>query len=304
MAKFTAFAKKRYNQLLGRLGTKKLLEASGKELRKSIRVNTLKISVKELKKRLERKGFELEPVPWCKRGFWVEESKYSVGATTEYLAGYYFIQTSTSMIPAQELNPKPGEVVLEMAAAPGGKLTHASDLMKNKGAIIGMDIDSWRIRKLRSNVQRMGVENEVLYRMDAAYAEETGIKYDKILLDAPCSGEGLVIKKPSQGERITQRRIVQNSRIQKKLVETAYKVLKKGGTMVYSTCTYAPEENELVLQRAINQGFKIEKLDLKHGSPPFENPFGVQLPSEVSKARRFWPHEHGTEGFFVAKLRK
>ncbi|MBR9677756.1 MAG: RsmB/NOP family class I SAM-dependent RNA methyltransferase [Nanoarchaeota archaeon] len=304
MVNFNPFTKKRYEQLLGRVGAKKLIEATEEPLTKSLRVNTIKTTPQKLRERLENKGFTLKPIPWCKDGFWVEKSRYSIGATTEYLIGHYFIQSATSMIPAIELDPQPGELVLDMAAAPGGKLTHLAALMKNRGVVVGMDIDSTRMRKLRSNVQRLGLENEIMFRMDASYAEETELVYDKILLDAPCSGEGLIMKKHSQAKRINERRIIQSSGIQRKLVKTAYKVLKKGGELVYSTCTYAPEENELIIQYAMSLGFKVMPLKTVEGQPAFKNVFGLELPEQITKCKRFWPHMNGTEGFFIGRLKK
>jgi NOL1/NOP2/sun family putative RNA methylase len=293
----------RFILLFGTEETVAILQAYDQEFKKTIRVNTLKITPEELKNRLEEKDFILERIEFCDYGFSVKEGSYSLGATTEYLAGYYFIQSKASMLPSIILQPNFKELIMDFAAAPGGKTTHIAQLMKNKGTLIALDISRDRIRSLRSNLARCGIMNTIIKRMDSRKISSYGLKVDKILLDAPCSGEGLMAVDKTRRMSRTAKDIVRMKQLQKELLAAAIKSLKLDGTIVYSTCSTAPEENEEVISWALNE-FPIKVID--PGFNEFKKGFTSALEREyhpeLVKARRLYPHLNGTEGFFFCKL--
>ena len=215
-------------------------------LRRSIRVNTLKIDVESVKMRLA-KDWKLDQVPWCKEGFWIEhnEGRRDVGNLMEHVLGYIYIQEAVSMIPPLVLDPKPGETVLDMCAAPGSKTTQIAAMMQNKGLLIANDYKGLRVALLGMNIQRMGITNCIITLMEGQRFKD--IEFDKILVDAPCSGTG-TIRKSYKTLRIwnpqTIKRLVGTHR---QLLSNAFSNLKKGGTLVYSTCSCEPEENEGVI---------------------------------------------------------
>jgi NOL1/NOP2/sun family putative RNA methylase len=278
-------------------------------LRRSIRVNTLKISIEELKKRLGGK-WKLEQIPWCKEGFWIEhktEDRRDIGNLVEHSLGYFYVQEAVSMIPPIVLDPKPGENVLDMCASPGSKASQISQYMKNKGVLVANDYKGIRLAPLGINMQRMGITNSVLTLMDGKRFAKSGLEFDKILLDAPCSGTG-TIRKSIKTLRIWNSGMVKKiSYEQKKLIETAFSILKKGGVMIYSTCSLEPEENEGVVSSLLKNhpDAKLEEINLKIKRSSAITEFeGEKYNPEVKKCLRLWPQDNDTEGFFVAKLRK
>ena len=278
-------------------------------LRRSIRVNTLKITISELKKRLE-KTWKLTQIPWCKEGFWIEhktEDRRDIGNLIEHSMGYFYVQEAASMIPPIALDPKPGEVVLDMCAAPGSKSSQIAQYMKNKGVLIANDYKGIRLAPLGINLQRTGVTNSIISLMHGQWFAKSGIEFDRILVDAPCSGTG-TIRKSLKTLRIWNPEMVKKiSYEQKRLIETAFGILKKGGTMVYSTCSLEPEEDEGVVDHLLKkfENAKLEeiKMDIKRGSPVTEFQ-GQKYSDKVKKCLRIWPQDNDTEGFFVAKIKK
>lgn len=273
------------------------------KIKKTIRINTLKIGETELVSRLKKKGIKLKKVPYLDLGY-EYESSISLPSTPEYLQGYFYIQEAASQIPAQELDPKPNDVVLDMAASPGSKTTQMAQMMKNKGVLVAIDIDNQRMNKLKNNLERLSITNTVLFMMDGRKISKLKKQFDKILLDAPCSGN-YCIEKDFLMKR--KKKDFQNrSWLQKELLEEAYKNLKPGGTLVYSTCSLEPEEDELVINWFINKfkDMKLQNLKINIGEEGIINPFSKELSKEITKTRRFWPQKTGTQGFFIAKLIK
>jgi NOL1/NOP2/sun family putative RNA methylase len=282
-------------------------------LRRSIRVNTLKISVQELKKRMQ-KDWHLEQIPWCKEGFWIEhrgegdDYRRDIGNTIEHQLGYIYVQEAASMIPPLVLDPKPNELVLDMCAAPGSKSSQIAQYMENKGILISNDFQGIRLAPLGINMQRTSAANNILTLMDGKWFEKAGIGFDKILLDAPCSGTG-TIRKSLKTLRIWNPNMVRKiAGEQRRLIETAFKILKKDGTLVYSTCSLEPEEDEGIIDFLINkypeskvEEIKIEGLKKGNTITEFE---GKKYSDEVKKCLRLWPQDNDTEGFFVAKITK
>ncbi len=273
--------------------------------RPALRVNTLKADERILVKRLNAKKVKLEKVPWLAHGYWYEAA-FSLGATPEYLQGFYYLQGAASQVVAEALDPQPGETVLDMAAAPGSKATHAAMLMKDKGVLVCLDTNTQRLAALRNNCERLMVKNAILLKKDGRFTKDLGMTFDRILLDAPCSGnfcseEGWFLKR-------TLPDIKQNGRVQKELLRAAYAALKPGGVLVYSTCSLEPEEDEVVINWFVEKYADMELVDLKLdagvGDPGITAWEGERLNLAVARTRRFWPHKTSTEGFFIAKLRK
>ncbi len=282
-----------------------------KPLLYSIRVNTLKIDPERLIKRLEGRGLKLEPVSWHE-WFYVakdQDSAKRVGKTLEHVLGYYYVQELVSALPPLVLNPEPGEVILDLAAAPGSKTTQMAQMMENKGTIIANDVDLSRISALKSNIDRLGITNVAITQIDARrfYSNR---KFHKILLDAPCSSEGTIRKNPWSPPKISLNEIKRLSKLQKAMIRNAYHLLEKGGVLVYSVCTFSPEECEEVVDFAIKLGFEPEKVEVPLKTVPGIRKWVDEKGKEyeydmgVTKAVRLYPHVNDTGGMFIAKLRK
>ena len=270
------------------------------KLKHALRVNTLKMKDAELIKRLNAR---LTKIPFLKHGYYYESS-YAVGAMPEYLQGFYYLQEAASQLPAEVLEPKPGELVLDMCAAPGSKTTQLAMMMNNTGKLIALELNNPRLPSLQNNLERCGVTNTLVYKKDARYADDLKLLFDKILLDAPCSGNFANDETWFDERNVDD--LKQISKTQRQLLESALNVLKPNGVLVYSTCSLEPEENELVIDWLLenHKNVSLEKINLDIGNPGLTNVFGQELNKEISKCRRLWPHRTGTQGFFLSKIRK
>ena len=278
-------------------------------LRRSVRINTLKKSIAEVKESLEQQGWILHQIPWCKEGFWIDhkEGRRDIGNTTEHALGYIYVQEAVSMIPPLALEPNPGELVLDMCAAPGSKSSQICQMMENKGLLFSNDYQGIRLAPLGINMQRIGATNTVLTLMEGRHFAKAGLQFDKILVDAPCSGTGTIRKSLKTIRMWNANGIKRLSGQQRQLILTAFDILKPGGVMVYSTCSCEPEENEAIVDYLLKERENAEvvpfDLDIKHGDAitSFD---GKPYSEEVKKTLRLWPQDNDTEGFFVAKIRK
>ena len=295
---FSPFLQRRYAELFPGLADEMLTRT----LPQALRVNTLRITDSELVQRLQDRGFRLEKIPWVKHGYFIREAPFSPGATPEYLLGYYYLQDPASMYACEVLEPRARELVLDAAAAPGGKTTYIAQLMQNRGCIVAVEVNRQRIKALRASVTRMGVENTILVRMDAREVAKLGLRFNRVLLDAPCTGTGTAHK---AREALTKDEadLEVLLPLQRALLESAYSVLEPRGVLVYATCSLLPEENELLLHDFLKNK-EARMLRIKHGSPALDTPYGKTLPGSIKKARRFYPWIHSTQGFFVAKIQK
>lgn len=294
---FSPYLLKKYEEIFD----EKTIEGLKRPLKQAIRVNTLKISESMLVRRLENRGFKLEKITFVRCGYFVKKAPFSISATPEYLLGYYFIQDPASMYACEALDPKPGQVILDMASAPGGKTTYLAQLLGSSGTVISTEINKGRIKSLTSNIQRMGLKNVITIRMDANFVGGIGIKFERVLLDAPCTGTGTIFKNP-EAARKDEKDVANCIALQRPLLKAGLEVLKKKGTMVYSTCSLLPEENEFIAEEAILQGAKI--MNVEYGEEAFTRIYGKELPIEMKKAKRFYPHIHGTQGFFICKIQR
>ncbi|HED06079.1 MAG TPA: RsmB/NOP family class I SAM-dependent RNA methyltransferase [Ignavibacteria bacterium] len=282
---------------------------------KSIRVNTLKISPEELKKKLENKNWKIEQ-PFKKNPEIIiiksELQPGELGRSLEHLLGYYYVQEISSMMPVLVLNPKPNEIILDLCASPGSKTTQIAAKMENTGTLIANDYKLGRIKILSSNLERCGVMNTIITkaRGEALCRKLKEInldEVDKILIDTSCSGEGTIKSSPKTLQMWNIRGIFSFSKIQKNLLERAIEILKPNGEIVYSTCTHAPEENEEVIDFILKKfdNIKIEKIFL-----PLKTREGItkwqekEYLEDVKYSCRIYPQDNDTDGFFIAKLRK
>lgn len=274
-------------------------------LRKSIRINTLKRPVKDVIARLEQ-NWRLEQVPWCPDGFYLEhkQGRLDVGNTVEHCLGYYYVQEAASMIPPLVLDPQPGERVLDVAAAPGSKASQMAQMMRNEGILIANDVAGMRLAALGINLQRCGVLNAITTQMKGE--QMTGMEFDKVLLDAPCSGTGTIRKSIKTILMWNPEMIKRLAATQRRLILAAYRLVKPGGTLVYSTCSTEPEEDEAVVHYLLeNTDAQLAPIELNLKRSPAVLEFeGVQYRKEIKLCLRIWPQDNDTEGFFVAKITK
>ena len=302
---------------------------------KSLRVNTLKISVDELKKRFKEKGWEIKQPFKNYPEIIIIESNLEpgeLGRALEHLLGYYYIQELASMFPIIALQPsvhnsdylkknnnsfcgreqKSNEIILDLCSSPGSKTTQIASEMKNTGTIIANEVNFRRIKILASNLERCGVTNTIITRKEGlAFCErmkKQEFQFDKILVDAPCSGEGTLRSTPKTFLMWNIKTVNRLSRLQKNLGVSAWEILKPGGVLVYSTCTHAPEENEEVVDfilKKFKNNIKIEKIFLpitpKQGITKWGN---KEYLEEVKHSCRIYPQDNNTEGFFIAKFKK
>jgi len=276
----------------------------------TFRVNSLKAERNSVKEKLEREKFRLEPVSWYPDAFVLREGRLKDLEKTEtYQKGEIYVQNLSSMIPPLVLSPKPGETVLDLTAAPGSKTTQMAALMKGEGQIIANESDKIRYEKLKSNISLQGAQNvEAVLGYGESIGKKFPERFDKILLDAPCSAEGRFDVRTPSTYRYWNLKVVQdNAKLQKKLLASALIALKPSGILVYSTCTFAPEENEDVLNDALAKfpNLELEPIPLKlpNQMPGLSVWEGRKFTPEVRKSVRVLPTET-MEAFFVARIRK
>ena len=269
------------------------------EPRQAIRINTSNAKGKNLVERLRALGVQLERVPFLETGYWVCSSNVSVGATAEYLLGLYSIQEAAAQIPATLFTALKGKTVLDGCAAPGGKTVQLADLMDNTGTIVALDAKKQRLAALANHLERCHISNALVYHFDARQASRLNLKFDRILLDAPCSGN---FADQAWFKRRTLQDVERNAQLQREILTEATACLRDDGEMVYSTCSLEPEENEENMDWAIKHlRLQIEEINC-HGQKGLTEVFGKRLDASVERCRRIWPAE--TQGFFVCKLKK
>lgn len=276
-----------------------------------IRTNTLRTHRRDLAQALINRGVTLEPVgKWSKIGLQVFESAVPLGATPEYLAGHYILQAASSFLPVMALAPQENERILDMAAAPGGKTTHIAALMKNTGCIFANDSNKSRAKGLIGNIHRLGAKNTIVCNLDARDFTKAIGGFDRVLIDAPCSGTGVIAKDPSVKTNKTEKDFLMLPHLQKQLLLTAIDSVdhssKTGGYLVYSTCSVTVEENEQVVQYALSKrpNVKLVETGLVFGKEGFTAYMGKTFDKSMKLTRRYYPHAYNVDGFFVSKFKK
>lgn len=287
-------------------------EANEKPRPLTIRTNSLKTRRKTLQQTLTTRGMQVEPIgDWTKAGLKILESTVPVGATPEYLAGHYMIQSASSFVPVMALAPQMHETVCDMAAAPGGKTTYLGQLMQNTGTIYANDLKKERTKPLAANIARMGMTNTCVINEDGLNLKKILPKLDRVLLDAPCTGAGIIARDPSIKVKRTPGDFVAQASLQKRLLSTAVDMVdaksKTGGYIVYSTCSLAIEENEMVIDYILkNRDVQVVPFDanVAIGTPGFTSFQEKRFHPSIKHSRRFYPHQHNMDGFYVCKLKK
>lgn len=276
-----------------------------------IRTNTLRTHRRDLAHSLINRGVTLEPVgKWSKVGLQVFESQVPLGATPEYLAGQYILQAASSFLPVMALAPQEHERVLDMASAPGGKATHMAALMRNTGCIFANDSNKDRAKGLIGNIHRLGVRNTIVCNYSALEFPKVMGGFDRVLLDAPCSGTGVIAKDASVKTNKTEADFLRLPHLQKQLllaaIDSVDHASKTGGYIVYSTCSVTVEENEQVVQYALNKrpNVKLVPTGLVFGKEGFVKYSSKRFHPNMKETRRYYPHAYNVDGFFVAKFRK
>ena len=263
-----------------------------------LRVNVGKISPEEFQKLAP---FHLQPVPWTENGFYytLEEDNSVLPARHPfYYAGLYYLQEPSAMTPAAMLKVTPGEKVLDLCAAPGGKATELGARLHGKGLLVANDISASRAKALLKNIEVFGISNAfVTNEMPAHLAGQFPEFFDKILVDAPCSGEGMFRKDPAVAKAWDAEKPFACAKQQKEIITQAANMLAPGGQMLYSTCTFSPEENEQVIAYLLDSREDMEVLEL----PQME---GFSRGIHLSRCVRIWPHKMNGEGHFLALLQK
>lgn len=280
----------------------KILSGMSGERSTTIRVNTLKTTMLELMKNLKEEAIKFNRVLWYENALEIiNANEKQLQKLLNYENGEFYLQSLSSMVPPLVLEPEENEKILDLTAAPGSKTTQMSMMMQNKGYILANELDKIRCERLKYNVKMQGAK---IVEVKNGRGEKIGEQYpeffDKVLLDAPCSGEGRFLANQVGTYRNWSIKTVrQCAKIQKKLIKSAYQALKTNGIMVYSTCTLNKEENEEILQWAI-ENMNLQMLDISIKIPNTLKAFGDK---NIEKAIRMLPSK-SQEGFFVAKLRK
>jgi len=268
----------------------------------TVRTNTLRITPKDLRERLLQQGISTSRLPWEATLLEVDRP---VGTTIEHWLGLLYVQEAVQVLPVIALDPQPGDAVLDLCAAPGGKSTQIAARMEGIGPLIANEPNGRRQQALLANVNRLGILNATI----TSYRGESfplRARFDRILVDVPCSAEGTLRKEPSLRAGASTGTIARLGRLQKRLIVRAYDLLRPGGVLVYSTCTFAPEENESVVAHLLEaRDARLSPLSL-----PFEASPGLAAwkketyPSEVRGCARVYPHQIDSGGGFVARLER
>jgi NOL1/NOP2/sun family putative RNA methylase len=275
--------------------------------------NTLRTTTRQLVDSLEQGGYELTPLPWHPEAFRVKRrgvnSHERLGRHWAYLAGWFHIQEASSMIPALLLDPRPGERILDLCAAPGNKTALMAQALENRGTVVANDVFWDRIRPLRSAIDRLGLLNVSITCHDGTSYPKRAGQFDRVLVDVPCSCEGTARRFPRLLKRGSTRWMPKRFKKQKLLLKSAIRRCRKGGRILYSTCTYAPEENEAVVNAVLGEmpdNVRILPLSLPElrTAPGLIAWAGESFRDDLQNSIRIWPHLNDSGGFYIALLEK
>ncbi|HPZ05403.1 MAG TPA: RsmB/NOP family class I SAM-dependent RNA methyltransferase [Clostridiales bacterium] len=299
-------------KLMGEAEYEQLITALSGERVYGLRINTLKIDIDEFRR---LSPFDLEAVPWAADGFYIS-GEDAPGRHPYYHAGLYYIQEPSAMLPGQVLGAEPGDRVLDLCAAPGGKTVQIAAAMKGRGLLVSNDINAERVKALVKNIELCGIRNAVVLNESPERLVRNFEGYfDKILIDAPCSGEGMFRKDETAVRSWESFKCERCTRMQESILHYADLMLRPGGTLVYSTCTFSPEENEQMIMDFVmgHKGYEFVNIPkiagIEGGRPEWAQSSGEWAggtinPEDLRQTARLWPHKVRGEGHFVAKLIK
>ncbi len=291
---------KKWLGYFGREETESLLKANNQESPLTLRANRLKGDRESLREKLRARGFNAAPTRWSPQGIQLKSAGAAADQLPGFQAGFFQVQGEASQLIGYLVDPQPGERVLDACAAPGGKTTHLAELMGDNGELIVTDISVKGLEKLKQNVQRLGLTSVRPFAVDVSrgLTGALALPYDRILVDAPCSGLGTLRSHPEAKWQKDERDIRRLSKLQKKIVRRLSSYLKPGGILVYATCTLTREENEGVVEDFLDheRGFV---LDNARDTLPREAKHMIS-----GKYFLALPHKHNTDGFFAARMRK
>ena len=291
-------------QLLGEEEFQAYINSFEEKNVRGLRVNTLKISPEEFEK---ISPFPLKKIPWTDNGYYYEDT-VQPAKHPYYYAGLYYIQEPSAMTPAQLLPIEPGDCVLDVCAAPGGKSTELAAKLKGNGVLVSNDISNSRAKALLKNIELMGVKNAyVVSEVPENLVKQFAGYFDKILIDAPCSGEGMFRKEPSMVKSWEEHGVSFFEKLQHGIIDSVVKMLKPGGKILYSTCTFSPEEDEGSMTYLLERypEFSIIKPDqVWHEFAPGRPEWVENGRDELKNCIRLWPHKLQGEGHFISLLQK
>lgn len=277
----------------------KIIEGYSKNRKVTFRVNTLKTNINDVIKILDDNNIKYKRVMWCDEAFIIENVKEDkIRSLDIYKNGEIYMQSLSSMLPPIILNPKENMDILDMTAAPGGKTTQIATMLKNKSNITAIEMNKIRAEKLKYNIEKQGASSVYVMEQDARKIDDF-FSFDSILLDAPCSGSGTINSNDFKLEKVFTKKLIEKSiKSQRELLNKAIRILKKGSTMVYSTCSILEDENENIIREILEtKKVELEEINFK----------GIEelprLPEKIKGTLLVMPSEE-YEGFFVAKLKK
>ena len=267
-----------------------------------LRVNMLKLRPEHLERITP---WDMQPLPWCTTGFLVDADARP-GKHPYHAAGLYYLQEPSAMAVVEALQLQPGLRVLDLSASPGGKATHIASALDGNGLLVANEIDQPRVKALGENLERWGVRNAVvLNETPERLAGHFGATFDRVLLDAPCSGEGMFRRRPEARREWSAAHVAGCALRQERILEQASRLTAPGGLLMYSTCTFAPEENEARVAAFLDQhtGWELINLPKRHGIDPGRPEWADPPRPELVRAARLWPHKLSGDGHWISLLR-
>ena len=279
-------------------------EVINQPLKQSFRINSLKGDSERILSNLMKYDESIISTDWYKNGFTTKIE--NLGSSIEHFTGQIYIQELTSMMPALVIpDINESKRIIDCCAAPGSKTTQIAEMMQNKGEIIANDNKHSRLKALRGNLDRLGITNTTVTLRDFRSFPNT--EADIYFVDAPCSSEGTIRKKNTIRRNLKEKDYNRFSKTQKGILERACEMAKKGDQIIYSTCTFAPEENEKVVDSILqNHSVKLKKINIENLTigKGIDHWRGETYDKEIQKCGRIWPHHNDTDGFFIARIEK
>jgi len=284
-------------RLLGRREALRFLEKAAEIPPTYVRINTLKASEENLLKRIEDDGIALEKVDKLKYAYRVVRSRKPIVRTRSFRDGLFYLQDKASCLAAEIANPRVGDTVLDVCAAPGAKTTHLAQIMENRGAIYSVDYSRRRIEVWKRETRRMGVKTAAPIIADARKPLPISLSADLVVLDPPCTSTGTFSRVPSAKWRLTKRSVLGMAKFQWEMLDRCTEHVKEGGFLVYSTCSITVEENEMLIEKFLSwhPEFRLVEASPRIGLPGLRG---------QTRCQRLYPHIHDANGFFVARLLK